>query len=366
MKILFYNDYRFRQGGAETYWRDTASALTAAGLDVRRLSFETRIEDRLSGREVLTTFLSEKHALTLLDETIHTYCPDIIHLNNYVKYTAVIGEILRRRPIPAVTTVHDYYAVPFPVSFKNRLKALFRPCLKHCSHYIIPSRHYYTELNKRKVTGVRHIPHFIRLEKWPYHRDYDDRRAELLFVGRLERIKGAHILLSAVKLLSDRFPELRLTVVGEGREVPRLQKTIDATGLSEKVRLIGAVEQDRVADYYRKSSVVVMPSVVDEILGLVGPEAMASGIPVVASDVAGIREWCIHGKTGLLTAPGDAAALAHTLQHLLENPPLRQRLREQARTFVEQRFSEQNTIGNLIGYYRQILQHAERRPLGEV
>lgn len=355
MKILFYNDYRYRPGGAETYWRETAASLEHEGMDVNILSFEyCGRPDTGTTIEGETTFLSDADAGVLLNETLAQFKPDIVHLNNHSRYAHVIGSTLKNSGLPIVSTVHDYYSVPFPINFKNRLKSLFFSCNRYCSNYIIPSRHYYDLLKKKNVAGVKHIPHFIDFSKWTFNNEYDDSRMELLFVGRLEKIKGADVLIAAVKILIAKFPALHLTIIGEGSEMPRLQKIIVESGLSSAVTLAGSMEQNRILQYYHCASILVMPSVRDEMLGLVGPEAQASGLPVVACDVAGVREWCHHGKTGLLVPPGDPLSLADNLEALIRQPKMRHRLRKRARAFVERHFSEKNAIPALIRYYTQL------------
>ena len=146
-----------------------------------------------------------------------------------------------------------------------------------------------------------------------------------LSVGRIEPFKGTDVLVRAVALLRERA---RVLIVG-GREdepgVAWLRNEARMNGVSNLFDWRAAVPQSDLPAYYAAADVCVVPSL-HELFGLVALEAMACGIPVVASDAGGLRELVRHGETGLLCKPGDAAALAEALDALLSNASLAQRM----------------------------------------
>jgi glycosyltransferase involved in cell wall biosynthesis len=95
-------------------------------------------------------------------------------------------------------------------------------------------------------------------------------------------------------------------------------------GIAESVTFLGECES--MSELYLRSSVLVIPSVWPEPFGLVGPEAMAHGVPVVAFEVGGIPEWLNHGKGGFLVEPKDIAKMAERIQFLIDNPELARRV----------------------------------------
>jgi glycosyltransferase involved in cell wall biosynthesis len=139
----------------------------------------------------------------------------------------------------------------------------------------------------------------------------------VLFAGRLVPQKGVAYLLKAFRLVGGKA---RLLVCGTGPDLPNLRKLAETLGISESVTFLG--ECDSMSDLYRSASVVVVPSVWPEPFGLVGPEAMAHGVPVVACRVGGIPEWLSQGNGGFLVEAKDVAQMAERIQALLDDPTL--------------------------------------------
>ncbi len=160
----------------------------------------------------------------------------------------------------------------------------------------------------------------------------------LLYVGRIEPLKGLDTLFHAVAWLMVRRPEWRgrteLIVVGGGtapgtegwtEEMARLRHLRHRLGLSDVIIFLGAQDQETLPYFYAAADAVVMPSHY-ESFGLVALEAMACGTPVVASRVGGLTCTVVDGVTGFLVQPKSPEALADRLERLLANPALRQRL----------------------------------------
>jgi glycosyltransferase involved in cell wall biosynthesis len=145
----------------------------------------------------------------------------------------------------------------------------------------------------------------------------------IAFVGRLVTEKGLWPLLDATAGLGD---HLVLDVAGEGPLSEELHKAT-ADRRSPAVNLLGYLRPEEVADVLRRSAVAVVPSLWQEPLGLVVMEAMACGVPVVATRVGGIPEVVRHGENGLLVEPGDVDGLAGALRSVLGDGVLRERLR---------------------------------------
>ena len=162
----------------------------------------------------------------------------------------------------------------------------------------------------------------------------------LLAVGRLVPKKGYPVLVEALEMLAASGVDVRCRVVGDGALRDDLTARLDAAGLSARVAILGTRTHQEVVEEYRQADVFVQASVVtadgdrDGIPNAV-LEAMACGLPVVATDVAGIPEVVDHGRTGLLVPSGDPAALAGALAGLVGDRALRSRLGAAARAHVE-------------------------------
>lgn len=161
----------------------------------------------------------------------------------------------------------------------------------------------------------------------------------LLAVGRLVEKKGYPVLLEAMGRLVPMTPGVRLQIIGGGDLGPMLTREIEQLGLSGVVSLLGARTHQEIAAAYREADVFVQASVVladGDRDGIPNSllEAMASGLAVVASDVAGIPEAVTDAKTGLLVPPGDPVALATALHRVTADAALRGRLGAAARRHV--------------------------------
>jgi glycosyltransferase involved in cell wall biosynthesis len=154
------------------------------------------------------------------------------------------------------------------------------------------------------------------------------RRRGLLFVGRLVRRKGVDVLLEAL----GEADGVELVVVGDGPERRRLQRRAGDL----PVRFVGEQPREAVVHEMRRAQALVLPSLHGEGLPNVILEAMACGLPVVASDNGGIPEIVRDGETGLLVPSGDASALALAVRRLLADDALRERLRAGGREVAAQ------------------------------
>jgi D-inositol-3-phosphate glycosyltransferase len=160
----------------------------------------------------------------------------------------------------------------------------------------------------------------------------------VLFVGRIQRLKGLEVLVRAFARLADL--DARLLVVGgqpgtspESREISRLQHLVTRLGIADRTDFVGAVAHEQLPLYYSAADVTVMPSSY-ESFGLVAVESLACGTPVVATRVGGLTSIVHDGETGLLVPWRDAEMFAESLRRVLEDTALRQRLARNARASV--------------------------------
>ena len=163
----------------------------------------------------------------------------------------------------------------------------------------------------------------------------------LVFAGRLEPNKGVRQLLDLFETLAPRFPELRLRLLGDGPERPALERRLEEAGLAGRVRIVGALAPGEVLTELRSADLFVFPSRY-ESWGLAIVEAMAVGVPVVASDIAGIRE--ATAGSACLVPLDDPAAWALAIERLIGDRAARDRLslagRERAAALTAERSVE--------------------------
>jgi glycosyltransferase involved in cell wall biosynthesis len=180
------------------------------------------------------------------------------------------------------------------------------------------------------------------------------------FVGRLDEVKRVPQLVRQLSVLHQTFPgtPVHLHIFGEGEQREHIEEEIHRLHLSSHVTMHGRI--DRPQEALRQIGLLVLPSLA-EGFGLVLIEAMAAGVPVVATDVAGIRDVVEHERTGLLVPRAAGIELAFAIMRVIEDIPLRRRLVENGLREARQRFSWESVIGA----YRNVLGIAGQPREGE-
>jgi colanic acid/amylovoran biosynthesis glycosyltransferase len=173
----------------------------------------------------------------------------------------------------------------------------------------------------------------------------------LISVGRLSAPKGFPILVEAVALLKQRRRNVRLTLVGEGPQRAVLESLIALRGLGDCVRLAGACNHDRVADYYGSSDAFVLSSFLEGV-PVVLMEAMAMELPCVATWITGIPEIIQGDFEGLLVPPASASAIADAVERLMDDPEGARRLGTAARRKVLAKYHLERNVERLAEEFR--------------
>jgi len=189
----------------------------------------------------------------------------------------------------------------------------------------------------------------------------------ILFVGRIEPLKGLDILIEAMGRFCQQNPDeqksLDLVIIGGEpdvspeamtAEMTRLQALREKYGIRDMVTFLGKRAQDTLPYYYSAAETVVVPSHY-ESFGMVALEAMACGTPVVASQVGGLAFLVQDGVTGYSIPVGDPQALCHRLMTLLSNPEMRAKMGQQAAQFAR-RYAWEVITEQIVGVYRTVLE----------
>jgi glycosyltransferase involved in cell wall biosynthesis len=160
----------------------------------------------------------------------------------------------------------------------------------------------------------------------------------LLYVGRLAFEKGLPILLEAMQNLLPEHPNLTLTVIGDGPNRTFLEQQAEIMGLADQVKFLGYQSQTAVRDYLKQTDIFVLPSFAEGV-PVVLMEALASGVPVIATRIAGISELVEDNKSGYLVAPGNAMELAEKIHSLWLSPETRQTFGHHGHEVVQAQFN---------------------------
>jgi glycosyltransferase involved in cell wall biosynthesis len=171
-----------------------------------------------------------------------------------------------------------------------------------------------------------------------------------IVTGRLSPQKGTDVAIRAVA----RVPEAHLLVLGSGSHEAVLRRLVQRLGVADRVHLMGRVAYDEVPVYLAGADLALCPSLLDEAFPLSVIEAMASGLPVLATEVGGVATAIRQGEDGYLVPPGSVAALAQRLAEMAQNGALRARMGELARERALSLFD----IGQMVDATEAVFQQA--------
>ena len=171
-------------------------------------------------------------------------------------------------------------------------------------------------------------------------------------VARLSPVKGLDFLLKAVPGLLKQFPNLQVLLVGDGPARADLVRLAYKLGIADRVVISYPVEDIRVP--LATLSAFLIPSL-EEGFGLTAAEAMAAGVPVVASAIGGLSQIVEHGRTGLLTRPGDTQSIQEAVEQLLSDPQRRCEFAEAGRRAAQERFDLNRMVAQVEDVYGRAL-----------
>ena len=290
--------------------------------------------------------------LLVLSETIYTIRiagkagVDAIHAHWIVPQGFVAAIAKKITGIPYVTTAHAGDVFPL-----KKWKWFGRFALKNASYCTANSAATMKAvLDVAKISNFEVIPMGVDVRAFSPGKKAKAARKRLsagpliLSLGRLAGKKGLVYLINAMPEILRKIPKARLVIAGDGPEREMLERRSRELGLGEKIVFAGRVSGSRKRQLYSAADAFVLPSIVTadgdtEGLGVVLLEAMASGTPVIGSNVGGIPDVIKHNRTGLLVPQRDSGALAAAIARMLKDRKLRKKLAGNALAHVRKRFS---------------------------
>ena len=279
---------------------------------------------------------------------------DIVHAH----FSTPPGELAgarcaKKKKVPFVLTYHGDWQEGFggfirrtALSFYN--KYLLDKVLSSADVIISPSEYYIDEsrfLGKYRDKIVV-IPNGVNIGEFDIGYSKEECREKLglpidgeiiLFLGALSPHKGPDVLLNAMPKILKSIPDAKLVFVGSGGMKEVLKKSCKWLGIEKKVKIAGFVgDVFKKALFYKSADVFVLPSAGLELFGIVNLEAMACGVPIVASKIGGVPDVVKDGENGLLVPPRDSGALTDAIIYLLENEDTREKMGKIGRRKVEE------------------------------
>lgn len=365
----YYSPYR---GGIETVVEQLCRGLVKRGIKVTALvsnDSAATVDEVLDGVRVLrlgrSVALNSQPLNARLVPMLRRLQFDVLHFHtpNPIGALAVLAA---RRTEPIVVTHHSDIvrqrllgapATAVQSWLYSRAAALIAATPKHIEH----------SATLRRFESSCRVIHFP-IDARPYldapaHWDEQlpaewQRDPLVLFVGRLVYYKGVDVLLEALRLT----PRARLAIVGVGPLMGQLVEQAGALGITDRVKFLGSVPEDRLRSLYKCARFLVLPSVApSEAFGMVQLEAMAAGRPVISTNLkSGVPYVNQHGVTGLIVPPCEAPALAKAMKTLLEDEMYSLSLGAAAQRRVLAEFHVDQVVASHADLYANLALNASR------
>ncbi len=201
----------------------------------------------------------------------------------------------------------------------------------------------------------RIIPNGVEIEKFAEAQPYEELRdgtLNILFVGRFEERKGLIHLLKAYHRLRKRKVDARLLVIGDGPKRREYKRYVGLRGIRD-VEFLGRVSDEEKVRYFASADIYCAPNTGQESFGIVLLEAMAAGVPIVASDIHGFKRVVERNVQGILVEPRNPRALAAALYTLARDPELRHDMGEAGRERAPE-FSWDRVTERIVDYYYEV------------
>ena len=387
--ILMINDHLHFGGGGDATFRHERQIYEEAGYEVFTFSHATQASTDRSDRDVVHIessnriiqkagkYLFNPKVYYSLKNLLNKIDPAFVHVHLISKYPASIYSALRGYPV--AQTLHGpgrFCATGWGNLKKDSsycelgvgAKCYRRGCvpLKHLLFswpfykinkllakkavklFIGPSRQICSAAEKVGFEPTKYIP--LCIDEMFYSKPplIRDRPFTVIYAGGISEQKGVHILLDAFSIVLKQIPNAKLIYAGRGKMLPELKQKTLKYGIEKNVEFRGFVDHNKINALYFKGHIFVMPSIWNEQLGLVGCEALASGLPCVASNVGGIPEWLKDGHWGYLVPPRDIHALAAKIISLLKDNNLRKEFAQKGRQFILSEYGIENFKINML------------------
>lgn len=361
MRICVFNEYFFPYvGGGSVHAYELYKALIRQGCEIHLIcnkmknSKDSEIMDGIhiyrAGviGEVSSIYRRGRYILASVKKARELHKKrhfDLIHAHVFGGALAGVmaGKALH---LPVVTTVHGLYSKIWKeIAEKGSFFS------KQAERYIIRLPHdkliAVSQMTARQIRElgvplkkIEVIPNGVNLEK--FNPKVQSAKKQLgikedyvvAFFGRLWKVKGIEYLVKAIPSVVEKIPNVKFIIVGEGPQKESLVKLVKDLDISGHVMFHAPIDYSKMPAYIRASDCVVLPSLM-EGLPVTALEAMACGVPVVATKVGGTPEVVKDGKNGFLLEPGRPKLIAEKLIKLLRNKKLRRRMGAAGRKFVE-------------------------------
>ncbi|MEM8890428.1 MAG: glycosyltransferase family 4 protein [Bacteroidota bacterium] len=391
MRILLIHNYYLQKGGEDTVFRSETELLKSHGHEVEQLSFHNKDIDSAWGKiSMFWKGLYNRKSYRLVEEKIAAFKPDIIHIHNlfYLASPSILYAA-RKMGVPVVMTLHNYRLICPSVYLYHKgriyednihktfpVKAIFQKVWNNnlgltALITLITSFHKYrntwnklidgyivfTEFAKSKFVGSSiKVPEKKFFIKPNFTEDngcnLEHREDYYLFIGRLSEEKGMEVLLEAANK-----GNFRLEILGDG---PFRDQVEALAAQNERVSYPGFLPKEEIVQKLKSCRALIFPSIWYEGMPMVILEALATGTPIIVSDLGNPGRMIEDRQSGLHFEPNNSESLLSKIAELDASPELQNKLVKGAREIYEKKYTPEENYETLLSVYENILQKSRQ------
>ena len=391
LRVLHVNEFVSQKGGVEAYLRSLVPLLEKEGLTQYFAYGEGEGDDVKNAIQIpgirSTVFRENIEAEKLVSGVLDNVSPDVVHVHN-IKNIGVLNALVKYGK--CVFTTHDYRLVcPASTFFYKRSKEMctkvsglgcFTTTLsKHCMtprpryaryfydrvrwfkknyrngiELIAPSQGAKTRFVEAgcREESITVLPYFCPLKPLEEPRPVPE-SPRITFMGRIAPSKGYGFFVEALGLLPENVSGVMVGSFSAESE-KRVKNLARKYGCLDRLELKGWASREEVVQIIDQTSVFVFPSIWPETLGIVGIEALSRGVPVVASDIGGVREWLVDGFNGFLAEPGHASQISEGVKKIIASHQNTMEFGRNGIKHVNTKFLPELHIRQLLAIYERI------------
>jgi len=363
--IIVYKFLPEKIGGTEVATYYTAKYLSELGHEIHVIT--TSLDHKNSNNDDETFIIHRVPTLgaepvnailfqMLVVKKIVSIKPDIIHVQNIaLGLSAWVVKKYFKTPYLVYGRGSDVYG-SWPLK-----KIISKVVLRTADAVVALSENMRREIKNIEQRDVIIIPNGIELGRFQYESKdsirktlkFNDEDKIIIFVGNLRKVKGVEYLIESMKEITEKEKNAKLIILGDGEERSDLEELVSTLFMDKYIKFLGRISNESIPKYMMASDLFVLPSV-SESFGIVNLEAMASGLPIVATKVGGVPEIIKENINGLLVEPRNSIDLSLKIIKLLHNQPLAKKISNNNKSYVKN-FSWVSVILKLNNVYIDII-----------
>lgn len=390
MRILLINDYKTNIAGTEMYMWSLKNELEKRGHKVAVFGSDVSVKKYMNDQKVKSPTIYIKRLFNIkayleFKKFLKNFKPDIIHLQNiFNEITPSI--LLATQNIPVIMTIHDNQIVnpvailsertgkeckkrtcggcincigPKGALYEFVKRKLHRQLLKKVLLYLTPSNYMENLVREAGFSPVLNVPNGTSFFKYSKIRNFNN----LLYVGRLTKEKGIEYLLRAMPKVINQYPNIKLTIVGDGENKNYFINLAKDLKVMNNVKFTGPIKNKDLEIYYKNSAIVIVPSIYQDNFPTVCLEALSMGRPIIGTNRGGIPELIENKYTGLIIPPYNSNKLTKAIINLLSDTQMLEKMSKNAKN-KSQLLTLNNNINSIETIYNKLV--TSKKDLGSI